>query len=143
MDKKAMRTKGIRLLSVVTFALLIAGAVQAQQVGDWEMKATVGTTDPHMQFQSTSSMNGFGSSYSSNPTIGADGTADYYHVTSDGTRATRSGGVIKRSKEENEDPGITDDMSSPVGDGIWALLALAAAYGSITLIRRKRRAVNA
>jgi len=49
-------------------------------------------------------------------------------------------GGVRRSFEDNEDPGYTDDNSSPIGDAVLPLLALALAFGAVTYLRRKRLA---
>ena len=46
-------------------------------------------------------------------------------------------GNIRRGKEPNEDPGDTDDESSPVGEPWVLLLFAAAAAGGISYRRRK------
>ena len=54
-----------------------------------------------------------------------------------GTR--KDGRVVLRGKEDNTDPGITDDNSSPIGDGILPLLAAALAFGGVIYLRRRKR----
>ena len=46
----------------------------------------------------------------------------------------------RRSKEPNQDPGITDDDSSPIGDAVLPLLLMAAAFAAVVAVRRKRTA---
>lgn len=62
-------------------------------------------------------------------------------LPSEQTEMTSTGvhkGGPRKSKEGNTDPGITDDESSPIGDALFPLLALALVFGGITLLRRRR-----
>lgn len=64
-------------------------------------------------------------------------------LPSEQTEMTSTGvhkGGPRKSKEDNTDPGITDDESSPIGDTLLPLLALALAFGAVTYFRRKRLA---
>lgn len=62
-------------------------------------------------------------------------------LPSEQTEMTSTGvhkGGPRKSKEDNTDPGITDDESSPIGDALFPLLAMALVFGGITLLRRRR-----
>ena len=62
-------------------------------------------------------------------------------LPSEQTEMTSTGvhkGGPRKSKEGNTDPGITDDNSSPIGDTLFPLLAMALVFGGITLLRRRR-----
>ena len=62
-------------------------------------------------------------------------------LPSEQTEMTSTGvhkGGPRKSKEGNTDPGITDDNSSPIGDALFPLLAMALVFGGITLLRKRR-----
>lgn len=49
-------------------------------------------------------------------------------------------GRVRRSFEDNTDPGITDDPNSPIGDAVLPLMLCVLAFtGVIALRRRKTR----
>lgn len=138
--------------SIVLVGLLLVGAVQAEAV---EYKSTykgsqhgihattmmergVQTAAPSAVFQSTSAYSGQLQETSTTPMLNSDGTvnADAYGVGQ--TSAAKHPGHIRRDPnnpvidDEEEDPG------NPVGDGLWALLALALGYAGVTMMRRKK-----
>jgi len=86
---------------------------------------------PTTNFQSTSTMASTGSVYSSNPTIGSDGTATTTTTTRPPSRPRR-------------DPGTTepadDDPSQPVGDEMVPLLIISMLYVGYLLLRRRKEA---
>ena len=43
---------------------------------------------------------------------------------------------------ENQDGGITNDNSSPIGDAVWPLLAFALMFCGVIALRRKRSALK-
>lgn len=105
---------------------------------------------PSISFQSTSSMVGIGSAYSTNPTIGANGAA--YVPSSSPAMSSRP----RRVKDDNGD-GFDDDTglpienidnpivdpndpgNVPIGDGLWVLMVLAVGY---LIIRAHRRVLK-
>jgi len=108
--------------------LLVSMPAMAQWGNDEQITATA----PSTTFQSTSGMSGSNSAYSSNPTIGADGTAAAPSARRIGVRRNDDdpfgGETIGGTTNPNE-PG------TPVG-GVWPLLLLAAAYGANKLSRK-------
>ena len=82
-------------------------------------------------FQSTSTMMGSGSTYSSNPSIGNDGVA----------MAPTARGVNARRNEDgwadDEDPD-TPGVPYPIGDAVLPLLMAAGAFLLMKALRRRR-----
>ena len=94
---------------------------------------------PQMGFQSTSSMVGSGSTLPQAATEGAYTTYDEGGITRNnapGIRRIGGGNSGGGSGPSNPD----DPYGTPIGDGIWALLALAAGY-AVFRIRRKCKQV--
>lgn len=95
-------------------------------------------TAPQVSFQSTSTMSGSGSAYSSNPTLGDDGTATY------GGSSSPSG--PRRAKREDnpfgdqtiEGTGNPQEPGTPIGDAALPLMLLACAYLIMRVARKMR-----
>ena len=87
---------------------------------------------PNATFQSTSTMMGTGSTYSSNPTINDNGTASApSYAPASGPR--KAGALPPPPTVQEGDSG-----NQPLGDAVLPLLLMAAAYVGIVAIRRKR-----
>ena len=102
---------------------LVPASAKTQEVQDWQV----------------STMQGSGSSYASQVTpVGAssiDGTA------SDNTADSFNWhGNPRRSIELNEEF-EDNDTASPVGDAVLPLLMMAAAFGGVTYLRRRKQVV--
>ena len=109
--------------------VLIALAVSAPMTAD-----SLWTDMPRAPFQSTSSMDGSGSTYSSNPTLDENGTAN-------SPAASALGGPSKAKAGTTPPPPVIDENDSgntPVGDGVLPLLALAMAFGGVVYMRRRK-----
>ena len=96
----------------------------------------------NVQFQSTSTLQGSGSVLSSQPMLNADGTAAYNPA-----EASTPGKNIRRAKKDdewgsNQEGGITNDNSSPLGDAVVPMLLCAAVFCGVIALRRKRSALN-
>lgn len=92
-----------------------------------------GAQQPNTVFQSTSTMTGSGSTYSSNPTINENGTANApsYAPASGPNKAKKDLGLPTT-------PDTTGDSGNvPVGDAVLPLLLCACAY---LIIRARKRA---
>ena len=85
---------------------------------------------PTIRFQSTSSMQGSGSAYASNPTINSDGTA-----------YTASTYAAAPSGPRRIAPPTPSGNPTPVGDAVWPLLFLGLLY-TIRLIRKFNKTKN-
>lgn len=85
---------------------------------------------PTFGFQSTSSMHGSGSMYTSTPTIGTDGMAS----TSSTTGTVTSG-------PRRIAPPTPSDNPTPVGDAAWPFLFMALLY-TLRLIKKFNKIKN-
>ena len=79
-------------------------------------------TAPTTTFQSTSALVGSGSDYSSNPTIGDDGTAAQPNT------APQSRTLRPRRNDEWDDDNIETPEDNPIGDALLPLMLLAVGY---------------
>lgn len=131
--KKVIVISSLLLAISFTAVAQIFGATQGG-----EQKA-FGATAPSATFQSTSSMSGSGSAYSSNPTLNADGTAAYLGEANSSSNTNHQ---PRRAKQEDEsNPGITDG-DNPLGDAVLPLLLLAGAYLSVRVFLNRKRALK-
>ena len=89
----------------------------------------------HTTFQSTSTLAGSGSAYSSAPMLNADGTAMLPSTSYSPYNTSTVSGPRKANAFDGEEDG---DM--PLGDGMWVMTVLAIVYAG--WIARKRRKVN-
>lgn len=108
----------------------------AQQFGN--KKQLEGATQPAATFQSTSAMQGSGSTYSATPMLNADGTAAYGQTEE--TNASKVPGRQLR-KEGTGTPGNTG-TELPIGDAVLPLLLMACAYLAFRVARRRREALT-
>ena len=105
--------------------LLVSMPAMAQ----WGNDNQVGATAPSTTFQSTSSMSGSNSAYSSNPSIGDNGMASQPHA------APSSRSISGPKRISNPD----DDEINPIGDAILPLLMAAGAFLLMKALRRRRK----
>ena len=117
--------KALRCL-LATFAVLTVISVSAQSLAQ----------DPSVQFQSTSSMVGSGSTLPQAAQTGAYTTYDIDYPGAMGKPGIKRIGGSGSGTEGNEAEESTDPSETPIGDGVWVLLAFAAGY-AVYCIRRK------
>ena len=87
------------------------------------------------EWQSTSSMQGSGSAYSSQVTaVGATGVGSVATTTYSPSQTSFG---PRRSKEKNED--LNGNPESPIGDAVLPLLLMAAGFGLYTALRRRKK----
>ena len=123
----------IVLLSVSNLlAVTPTGSYQPSQKEDNQRTAVMATA-PSSQFQSTSTLQGVGSSYSSAPTLSEDGTVP----SPTGPRYAPK--PINNDDDWKEREGsIGSGISTPVGDAVLPLTLLALAYIGFTAFRRRK-----
>ncbi len=129
--KKVIVISSLLLAISFTAVAQIFGATQGG-----EQKA-FGATAPSATFQSTSSMSGSGSAYSSNPTLNADGTAAYLGEANSSSKTNHQ---PRRAKKEDENNPVITDGDNPIGDAVLPLLFMSLAFGMFVYFRRKRSA---
>ena len=115
------RIKEFKIMKALRYLLMVVAMVSVLSV-----KAQGTTQLPEVQMQSTSVMMSSGSSL---PQAAVTGV-----VTTNETPARANIGQPRRER-----PGDwTDPYKDPIGDAVWPLLALAAAYALLRVYRRKR-----
>ena len=110
-----------KTMILVLLAAVLALPAMAQQLG---------AKEPDTQFQSTSGLTPSGSAYSSEPMLGADGTATYDAAA---PAQAPSSGVRKVT------PPTPEGTPTPVGDGAWALVLIAGMYAAYIYRVRRRQ----
>lgn len=126
--KKVIVISSLLLAINFTAVAQVAGATQGG-----EQKA-FGASAPSATFQSTSSMPGSGSEYSSNPTLNADGTAAYQGEANSSSKTNHQ---PRRAKKDENNP-VIDGGDNPIGDAVLPLLLMALAFCGVVYYRRKR-----
>ena len=127
--KKGIVISSLLLAISFTAVAQVAGATQGG-----EQKA-FGASAPSATFQSTSSMPGSGSEYSSNPTLNADGTAAYLGEANSSSKTNHQ--PRRAKKEDQNNPEILDG-DNPIGDAVLPLFLCALAFCGVVYLRRKR-----
>ena len=117
----------IATLIVIVMLAVFALPAKAQQFNTFNRAVA-----PQASFQSTSTMVGTGSAYSSNPMLNSDGTATYNGAVA----STPSDGPYKAKKAI--DP--SEDAWVPIGDAVLPLMLCVCAYLIYMYYRRRRRA---
>ena len=118
-----------KIVLILTIALVAAFALPTKA-------QSFGAEQPNATFQSTSTMTGSGSTYSSNPSLNEDGTASYQGASYSpaGPRKAKKDGAGTPST-----PGQGQQENQfPLGDAMWPLLLLLGVYCGIMLIRRNK-----
>ena len=91
------------------------------------------------EWQSTSSMQGSGSAYSSQvTTVGAANVGNMATTTYSQSPSMASGRRRINDGGTNQDGGITDP-NSPIGDAMLPLMLMAASFGLYTALRRRKK----
>lgn len=121
--------------NIVTIVMVVALALPAIAVEYGNMNPY--GTGPQVSFRSTSTMAATGSAYSSNPTIGVDGRADYESTYSPGRGPFRAPEPISNDEDFEE---YGDGLSTPLGDEVLPLMLLAMLYAAWIAIKRRRKA---
>ena len=85
---------------------------------------------PNVQFQSTSTLQGSGSTYSATPALNADGTA--YNPAASASPAQAPSGPHRVA------PATPDGAPTPVGDAVLPLMLMALAFGGVIYLRRRK-----
>ncbi|MBQ6791132.1 MAG: hypothetical protein IJP76_06795 [Paludibacteraceae bacterium] len=119
-------------MSIVAGVLMTCLLPLAANAQDWQNQNA-------QNWQTTSVMQGSGSSYSSQVTAVGAVSASHLGTTTTETYSPQAGGP-RRVIGTNPDPGITDDNSSPIGDAMLPLLLMAVVFCGAIYFRRKRAA---
>lgn len=125
--------KALRYLLIAMVLVLATMSAQAQFAQQ---------DNQDYQFRSTSTLVGSGSSL---PNAAQSGVV--VGSTFPGDNSSSNGRKPRRSIGDGDDdipvPGDNEDPNAtPVGDGVWALLLLALAYGGYMVYRRRKVALH-
>ena len=133
-ELKNERMKVMKSIKVIGYGLMVIGVllVSMPAMAQWGNDNQVGASAPRTTFQSTSSMTGSNSAYSSNPSIGDNGMAAAPSHRSLGARRNDSGGIGTPDADDE------DDVINPIGDAILPLLMAAGAFLLMKVLRRRR-----
>jgi hypothetical protein len=114
-----------KIMSVIILAVAVALPTTAQMFD--------AGSSPVIAFQSTSTMTGSGSAYSSSPTLDEDGMATYSGASSGPRRVSSSPGTPTT-------PGAGEKENQfPLGDGILPLMLMALLLGGWIALRQKKQ----
>ena len=126
--------------NLAIIAIIVVAAVMALPAAAQQFNTFGGAVAPQASFQSTSTMRGSGSSYSSNPMINRNGTAVY-------NGAAASYGPHRMKKDDGDPFAEDDDINqttqnpqqpgTPIGDAVLPLMLCALAY---LIFRTRKRA---
>ena len=129
--------------NLAIIAIIVVAAVMALPAAAQQFNSFGGAVAPQASFQSTSTMRGSGSSYSSNPMISSYGTAVY-------NGAAASYGPHRMKKDEGdelfEDEEIQDNLKEPgqpIGDAVLPLMLCALAYLIVRATRKRAKGERA
>ena len=112
----------------VMMIVVMVAAVALPAMAGWITGAHHDATKTQEAFQSTSTLQGSGSTYTSNPVLNADGTAATPTETASGPR---------RAKKDEGDDDITivtpgaSGSQAPIGDAVLPLMLMAVAFGGV------------
>jgi len=120
----------MKSIKVIGYGLWVIGMllVSMPAMAQWGNDNQVGATAPSTSFQSTSSMSGSNSAYSSNPSIGDNGMASQPNAVQQAPSARGISG--RHNLIENPD-------DNPIGDALWPLLMAAGAFLLMKALRRR------
>ncbi len=114
--------------NIATLIVIVMLAVFALPAKAQQFNTFGGAVAPQASFQSTSTMQGSGSAYSSNPMINSDGTASYEGASYSPAQAPSGPNKAKQ--------GWTIE-GTPIGDAVLPLMLCALAY---LIFRTRKRA---
>ncbi len=116
--------KELKIMKALRYLLMVVALVSVLGVN-----AQSTAQLPEAKMQSTSVMVGSGSTLpqaaSTGATLVGERPGDY--------ASGRAGHIRRERPGDNKDP-----YEDPIGDGLWVLLAIAAAYALLRVYRRKR-----
>ena len=97
-----------------------------------------GAVAPQASFQSTSTMVGTGSAYSSNPMLNDDGTASYNGASYGPHRAKMDGPGVPTTPGQG-----SKENQFPIGDAVLPLMLCALAYLIVCATRKRAKGERA
>ncbi len=116
--------------NIATLIVIVMLAVFALPAKAQQFNTFGGAVAPQASFQSTSTMQGSGSAYSSNPMINSDGTASYEGASYSPAQAPSGPNKAKQ--------GWTIE-GTPIGDAVLPLMLCALAYLIVRATRKRAK----
>lgn len=116
--------------NIATLIVIVMLAVFALPAKAQQFNTFGGAVAPQASFQSTSTMQGSGSAYSSNPMINSDGTASYEGASYSPAQAPSGPNKAKQ--------GWTIE-GTPIGDALLPLMLCALAYLIVRATRKRAK----
>lgn len=120
--------------NIATLIVIVMLAVFALPAKAQQFNTFGGAVAPQASFQSTSTMQGSGSAYSSNPMINSDGTASYEGASYSPAQAPSGPNKAKQ--------GWTIE-GTPLGDAVLPLMLCALAYLIVRATRKRAKGERA
>ena len=114
--------------NIAIIAIIVVAAVMALPAAAQQFNTFGGAVAPQASFQSTSTLQGTGSSYSSNPMLNSDGTATYNGASYSPAEAPSGPNKAKQ--------GWTIE-GTPIGDAVLPLMLCALAYLIVRATRKR------
>lgn len=128
--------------NLAIIAIFVVAAVMALPAVAQQFNTFGGTMAPQTSFQSTSTMVGTGSAYSSNPMLNSNGTAVYNGASYGPHKAKKDGyGDNPWGTGESEQSGTDHNMQDPgqpLGDAVLPLMLCALIYAGWQIRKRYR-----
>ena len=121
--------------------MIMAAVFALPAMAGWINQEQQNATTQQNAFQSTSTMQGSGSAYSSTPALNADGTASTPLDAARGPRRAKLDGDPDPDDIDFGDTPVTPGQSgseAPIGDAVLPLMLMAAAGAGIIALRRRR-----
>ena len=117
-----------KIINSIVYGIFVLGAL----VVSVPMSAQSFLADmPSAAFQSTSTMDGSGSAYTSNPSLDENGTANYPSAASNVPPRNAKFGLPDAPTPE-------DSGNTPIGDAVVPLLLMALVYAFVRYNRKQR-----
>ena len=111
---------------IMMIVVMVAAFVLPTTAQEWQSTSA---------FQSTSTMTGAGSSYSSNPTINENGTANAPSYAPGGPHKAPTPISTEDQRQKNEGGSGKD---TPLGDALIPLAVMAMVFAGVIALRRRK-----
>ena len=129
--------KDMKRIKVIGYGLWVMGVLLVSMPAIAQLSSDpFAATAPTTTFQSTSALVGSGSDYSSNPTIGDDGTATQPNT------APQSRTLRPRRNDEWDDDNIETPEDNPIGDALLPLMLLLLGYMGYHFVVKSNKKVT-
>ena len=121
--------------NLAIIAIIVVAAVMALPAAAQQFNTFGGAVAPQASFQSTSTMRGTGSSYSSNPMINSNGTAVYNGAAASGPNRAKKDDPF--GGQDISGTGNPQQPGTPIGDAVLPLMLCVCAYLIVRATRKR------